>query len=461
MIREWVNSFYQAAAGASRLVGWVDALSGSLLSLAGIPIPRAIKWLYDIGAFSGALGGLDLLAPAQSAATGPMTSGLIGGGAPSLFDLGGQQGSKQYRGFGPTQNRPKLNLDFLTDTGGGGGGGGKGGGGAAKAEIDPVIQLIKQLTDEMRRLTEQTRAEEVAQQLLGVEFKNTSQAAKDQAMALAGVMDEHKKLVKIIEGMETAFENANDAIKELGNTAVDVLDTKLGQMLGVSDNLPHGTGVLSGGRNEDANILGETGPWDRGEKPENQAQEYYEKIKRQMDRLAFELTDTLDRAVYDGFQGGIKRGFASLTLSILDMIRNTFLVELQKSISTALSNATGPGGQKGGWLATIAGFAIKILGGLGAGAGSGAAGSASGKLLAGLAPKAAGGPVSAGTPYIVGERGPELFMPNSSGNIIPNGGGNTVININVPVRSAGTYSTPKSRRQLAEDIAAALAGATS
>ena len=33
-----------------------------------------------------------------------------------------------------------------------------------------------------------------------------------------------------------------------------------------------------------------------------------------------------------------------------------------------------------------------------------------------------GGPVSGGKPYIVGERGPELFVPSSSGNIIANGG---------------------------------------
>lgn len=36
--------------------------------------------------------------------------------------------------------------------------------------------------------------------------------------------------------------------------------------------------------------------------------------------------------------------------------------------------------------------------------------------------KAAGGPVSAGTPYLVGERGPEMFIPGSSGRIQANGG---------------------------------------
>jgi len=35
-------------------------------------------------------------------------------------------------------------------------------------------------------------------------------------------------------------------------------------------------------------------------------------------------------------------------------------------------------------------------------------------------PKAMGGAVTAGSPYLVGEKGPELFMPNSSGQIITN-----------------------------------------
>jgi len=48
--------------------------------------------------------------------------------------------------------------------------------------------------------------------------------------------------------------------------------------------------------------------------------------------------------------------------------------------------------------------------------------------------RAMGGPVNAGTTYMVGERGPELFMPNTSGTIIPNNklsGGGTVINLTV------------------------------
>jgi len=47
--------------------------------------------------------------------------------------------------------------------------------------------------------------------------------------------------------------------------------------------------------------------------------------------------------------------------------------------------------------------------------------------------RALGGPVAPGGSYLVGERGPELFTPTSSGNITPNGamGGNTItVNVN-------------------------------
>lgn len=41
-------------------------------------------------------------------------------------------------------------------------------------------------------------------------------------------------------------------------------------------------------------------------------------------------------------------------------------------------------------------------------------------IVRALTGRAVGGPVSSGSPYVVGEKGPELFVPNSSGSIIPN-----------------------------------------
>ena len=57
--------------------------------------------------------------------------------------------------------------------------------------------------------------------------------------------------------------------------------------------------------------------------------------------------------------------------------------------------------------------------------------------------RAAGGSVSAGTPYVVGERGAELFVPSSNGTIVPNGGTGGTINITVngAIDAEGTART--------------------
>ena len=62
--------------------------------------------------------------------------------------------------------------------------------------------------------------------------------------------------------------------------------------------------------------------------------------------------------------------------------------------------------------------------------------------------RAAGGPVAGGGSYLVGERGPELFTPGTSGNITPNnalGGGNITVNVmsadpNEVVRALQSYN---------------------
>lgn len=55
-------------------------------------------------------------------------------------------------------------------------------------------------------------------------------------------------------------------------------------------------------------------------------------------------------------------------------------------------------------------------------------------LAAGITPLATGGPMEAGHPYLVGEKGPELMVPSTSGTIIPNqalGGSNISLTYNI------------------------------
>ena len=85
----------------------------------------------------------------------------------------------------------------------------------------------------------------------------------------------------------------------------------------------------------------------------------------------------------------------------------------------------------------------------------------SGAILAGF--RAEGGPVNAGSPYVVGERGPELFVPSSSGSIVPNGamgssGGSTggvTVNYNIAAGVSRSELVPileQERRRLKAEI---------
>ena len=75
-------------------------------------------------------------------------------------------------------------------------------------------------------------------------------------------------------------------------------------------------------------------------------------------------------------------------------------------------------------------------------------------FVSGLMPKALGGAVGAGRPYVVGERGPELFVPGAQGNIVPNNamGGVNVGTINISVENTGDQLSPRAQKQLANQV---------
>lgn len=95
----------------------------------------------------------------------------------------------------------------------------------------------------------------------------------------------------------------------------------------------------------------------------------------------------------------------------------------------------------------------------------GGAGSLLGSVL-GLPGRATGGNVAPGSAYLVGERGPELFVPTSAGRI-DNGSGRgshgrnagdvrVSINLNAPSGSSSPEALRRSSRQLASAVRRAL-----
>lgn len=78
--------------------------------------------------------------------------------------------------------------------------------------------------------------------------------------------------------------------------------------------------------------------------------------------------------------------------------------------------------------------------------------------------RAMGGPVSSGSPYVVGEKGPELFVPHASGTIVPNnkmgssggsGSGGVTVNYNIAAGVSRAELVPildQERRRLKAEI---------
>lgn len=76
--------------------------------------------------------------------------------------------------------------------------------------------------------------------------------------------------------------------------------------------------------------------------------------------------------------------------------------------------------------------------------------------LFGLPARAAGGPVTAGRPYMVGERGPELFIPRVSGSIAPNhalaGAGGGGVNVSMPITIDARGAYPESIQDIRREV---------
>jgi hypothetical protein len=77
--------------------------------------------------------------------------------------------------------------------------------------------------------------------------------------------------------------------------------------------------------------------------------------------------------------------------------------------------------------------------------------------VSGFVPKALGGAVGAGQPYLVGEKGPELFVPGAQGNIVPNSGmGGSNIVVNVDASGSSVEGDAQEQKALGAAIGAAV-----
>jgi tape measure domain-containing protein len=145
----------------------------------------------------------------------------------------------------------------------------------------------------------------------------------------------------------------------------------------------------------------------------------------EMGRLYSAIGDSIQTGIVDSLTAAVE-GTKSLADVASDTLKSIANILLQFGVQTALA------GLGGGNPASIF---TKLFGG----------------------GRASGGTVSAGTSYVVGERGPELFTPGRSGSIAPNnsmGGSNIVVNVDAGGTNA--QGNGQNAKQLGAAIGAAV-----
>jgi tape measure domain-containing protein len=154
-----------------------------------------------------------------------------------------------------------------------------------------------------------------------------------------------------------------------------------------------------------------------------------------------------------------KEALASFFTSVADMFLDMAAQIIAKMIQMAILNTIvgllpGAGGAGGGFGAGGAGFGgSNAFGSFDAGGGLAFGGGLN------LMARANGGPVSSGQTYMVGERGPELFVPGRSGTIVANdkmGGGSTNVVVNVDAKGSSVEGNEQGANQLGRVISAAV-----
>ena len=269
---------------------------------------------------------------------------------------------------------------------------------AADAKLIALAEQIKQ---------QQALADELKYQ---AELEKT--IADGQAQNDTTKLTALETLVKGIKDQRTAFNSLNISVEE---------QKRLADQLGIS--YKDFAAALEGAKSGMDIFL-------------TDAQKFNKELEAGFRSAGESLSKSLASSIVKG--KGLMSSFKNFFDSILEQM-------LQKIIQTQLmdplmNSLFGGGGMGGGFMGGGGGFMSSILGPIGS--------------LFGIPGMARGGVPSTNSPTLVGEKGPELFMPGTTGRVIPNndlaGGGETTVqfNINAVDSRSGTEFILEQKKQI-------------
>ena len=285
----------------------------------------------------------------------------------------------------------------------------------SKEEGDGFLMTLWKMT-ELSRLFGSTTQEKVAKAMVelrdttqktteAMKVQNTAvraniQTSKDMELVTQRLTERNAEIVAVYNATRAPVDKLNDEISKL-NRLYQEQFISLEQLM---------TGTMAANEAYESSVDKIT----RNKTALEQYRDATQDLNKSLENVAVSGLRNLEESLLGVMNGtmSVKDAFRSMAVSIInDLIR----IQIQRSITGPLSDALG---------SLFSGGQAPVTG------------------------KAIGGAVSAGSPYMVGERGPEMFIPNSSGAIVPNdklqqgqGAPTIVQNINISTGVSQTVRT--------------------
>lgn len=368
--------------------------------------------------------------------------------------------AQEDRGFTP----PGRRLNF-----GGAVRGGAGGRGGAEAQSE-AQRLLESLTKQLERTEELTVAQQVLRDIELGRIKGITPALQENILNIARQIDAYNELKKSIEEGAKAFEAEKRAIEEgervrLRN--IDSLQREAEAIFDANRDLRDEIAIIKGGEEarkaiekarissaiaikEEALAQAQLNPLMEAEARLIQSQITALRERQQLvEERSFAIQLAQDAAALQDFKNLFADTFADAFASFIDGSKSAseafkdFERSIVQSISRIAAQKIGDalfGGNTSG------GFDFgKIIGSLFGGGGGFDLGSIFGGFFA------SGGNPPVGVPSIVGERGPEVFVPKSAGTIIPNSKMVGAVNIYQTVQPGANTQTARQAARMAGD----------
>ena len=232
----------------------------------------------------------------------------------------------------------------------------------------------EKVTKAMVEQRNQTKATTEALKVNNIQVRANIQTSKDMELVTQRLTERNAELVAVFNATRAPVDKLNDELSKLNRLYAEQL-ISMEQLM---------TGTMAANEAYESSV-------DKITRNKTALEEYRDAtqdLNKSLENVAVSGLRNLEDSLLGVMNGtmSVKDAFRSMATSIInDLIR----IQIQRSITGPLADALG--GLFGGF-----GKATVPTG------------------------KAIGGAVSRGSPYMVGERGPEMFIPNSSGAIVPN-----------------------------------------